>query len=172
MGKITFILGGARSGKSTYAQELAYKGKKPVAFIATCLPCDSEMKTRVKRHRQSRPSEWDTFEESKDIAGVLEKHGNKYKTIVIDCLTLFVSNLMEDKHDEAFITGSVTSMLAGLRKTRAEVIIVSNEVGLGIVPMNKVGREFRDIAGRINQITAKESDRVFFMVSGISRRIK
>jgi adenosylcobinamide kinase/adenosylcobinamide-phosphate guanylyltransferase len=171
MGKISFVLGGARSGKSAYAQELA-EGKDPIAFIATCSPQDTEMKKRVKLHKQSRPAGWDTFEEPKNIVPLLEKKCGRYRVIVIDCLTILISNLMADKRNELFITNEINSILRVLKRVKAKSIIVSNEVGLGLVPMNKVAREFRDIAGRVNQITAKESDRVFFMVSGISRRIK
>lgn len=173
MGKISFVLGGARSGKSSYAQELAGRGKKGlVAFIATCGQQDGEMKKRVKFHKRSRPDDWDIFEEQENISGLLEKIGGKYEVIIIDCLTLLVSNLMAGRRDEQFISDEVNSMLRALKRIKTRSIIVSNEVGLGIVPMNKVAREFRDIAGRVNQITAKKSDRVFFMVSGIPWRIK
>ncbi len=173
MGKITFILGGARSGKSTCAQELAAgRNKGPVAFIATCGQWDREMKKRVKLHKQMRPAGWDTFEERKNIAALLKSMGGRYRVIIIDCLTLLVSNLMSGKCNERHITDEINSMLAALKRVKAESFIVSNEVGLGIVPMNKTARDFRDIAGRVNQAAAKGSDRVFFMVSGIPWRIK
>ncbi len=171
MGKITFILGGARSGKSTYALELAKK-HKDVAFIATCEGLDREMKERIKLHKKLRPSHWETFEEAKDVALLLASMDNKFDCIVIDCLTLLVSNLLLAKAGHKTIEAKIDRMLEHLRKKKAQAIIVSNEVGLGVVPANKLGRDFRDIAGKINQIVAKEADEVFFMASGLPCRIK
>jgi len=172
MAKITFILGGARSGKSSYALKLAgeYGGK--VAFVATCQPLDSEMKKRIGRHKESRPGHWQTFEEPKDAASLLKKIGAKFDTIIIDCLTLMICNLMMEKRKEDAIEKKFKDMLNVLDIIKAQVIIVSNEVGLGIVPGNKLGRGFRDIAGRINQIMAAKADNVFFLISGIPLKIK
>ena len=171
MAKITFILGGARSGKSTYALELAKK-HKDVAFIATCQGLDREMKERIKLHKKSRPRHWQTFEEAKDVAGMLESMDNKFDCIVIDCLTLLVSNLFLAKVSYKTIEAKIERMLGNLKKKKAQAIIVSNEVGLGVVPGNKLARDFRDIAGKVNQIVASQADEVFFMVSGLPCRIK
>ncbi|MDI6758115.1 MAG: bifunctional adenosylcobinamide kinase/adenosylcobinamide-phosphate guanylyltransferase [Candidatus Omnitrophota bacterium] len=171
MGKITFILGGARSGKSTYALLLA-KRHKNVAFIATCKPLDTEMKKRIKMHREIRPKHWETFEEEKDISARLKKIGDKFECIVIDCLTLLASNLLCRKKSPAFIENKIKEMLLVIKKIKAKTIIVSNEVGLGIVPANKLARDFRDIAGRVNQITAQAAQEAYFLISGIPTRIK
>ena len=171
MGKIILILGGARSGKSTYALALAKK-HKDVAFIATCEGLDKEMRERIKRHKEARPRHWQTFEEPKEIAGLLAKLGNGFDCILIDCLTLLVSNLLLTKHKEAEIIKRTEVMLAQLKKKKAKVILVSNEVGLGLVPANKLGRDFRDIAGKVNQLAAAKADEVFFIVSGIPMRVK
>jgi adenosylcobinamide kinase/adenosylcobinamide-phosphate guanylyltransferase len=171
MVKITFILGGARSGKSTYALELAKKHKN-VAFIATCQGLDAEMKKRIKLHKESRPRHWETFEEAKDVALKLASIDDKFDCIVIDCLTLLVSNLLLAKDNHKTIEAKIDRMLEHLRKKKGQAIIVSNEVGLGVVPANKLARDFRDIAGKINQIVAREADEVFFMASGLPCRIK
>lgn len=171
MGKIILILGGARSGKSTHAVILAKKHKK-TAFIATCQPLDKEMRERILLHKEARPKSWKTFEEPKDIEGLLRKIGNEFDCVIIDCLTLLVSNLILAGHKEEDILKKIKAIAANLRKKKAKIIIVSNEVGLGIVPANRLGRGFRDITGRVNQIAAKIADEVLFIVSGVPLKIK
>jgi adenosylcobinamide kinase/adenosylcobinamide-phosphate guanylyltransferase len=171
MNKITLILGGARSGKSSYALSLAKKYRK-VAFVATCQGLDQEMRERIRRHQQTRPKSWKTFEETKELTSLLIKIGNNFDCILIDCLTLLVSNLILSRHKEAETLKKIEILLGTLRKNKAKVILVANEVGLGLVPRNKLGRNFRDIAGKVNQIIAKEADEVFFTVSGIPMRVK
>lgn len=172
MGKITFILGGARSGKSAYARELANRQKKKVAFIATCEPLDKEMRERIRLHKKNRPSNWKTFEEPLFVSKILKEITNIYEIILIDCLTLLISNLLLKGSKEGGIEKEINKILSMLKKNKNKSIIVSNEVGLGIVPDSRLGREFRDIAGRINQQVAEKSDEVFFAVSGIPWRIK
>jgi len=171
MGKIIFITGGARSGKSTYAASLAGKHKS-VAFVATCQALDKEMARRIKLHQQDRPGNWETFEEPKEVAGLINDLDNRFDCILIDCLTLLVSNLLLAKHKEEAILKEIEKTLKNLRKKKAQAVIVSNEVGLGLVPANKLGRDFRDIAGKVNQLAAKQADEVFFTVSGIPWNIK
>ncbi len=171
MGNMTLILGGARSGKSSHALDLAKRHRK-VAFVATCEALDKEMRERIRLHKKSRPGHWATFEEPRDISALLKKMGNGFDCILIDCLTLLVSNLILSGDKEKDIVKKVAGALAGLRKKKANVIIVSNEVGLGIVPMNKLGRGFRDIAGRLNQLVAREADEVLFLVSGMPLTLK
>ncbi len=171
MGKIIFILGGSRSGKSNYALSLARRHKN-CAFIATAKPQDTEMKKRIKMHRENRPKHWETFEEEKDIAARLKNIGDKFECIVIDCLTLLVSNLLCSKKGVCLIENEIKEMLLVIKKIKAKTIIVSNEVGLGIVPANKLARDFRDIAGRVNQITAQAANEVYFLISGIPVKIK
>jgi len=171
MGKIILILGGARSGKSTHALRLAKKQKK-VVFIATCQGLDKEMRQRIKLHKEARPKHWQTFEEAKELGALLNKIGNSFDCIIIDCLTLLVSNLILNGEKEKDIFNKCTALLAQLEKKKAKVIIVSNEVGLGIVPVSKLGRNFRDIAGKVNQIVANKADQVLFMVAGLPLDIK
>ncbi|MBU1998802.1 MAG: bifunctional adenosylcobinamide kinase/adenosylcobinamide-phosphate guanylyltransferase [Candidatus Omnitrophota bacterium] len=166
MGKITFILGGARSGKSSFAINLAKKYKR-VCFIATCQPKDAEMKRRIGLHKKNRPKEWQTIEEYKNIEKAITKVDPHTQCLIIDCLTLFISNLFLAKGKEKVIEEKIKQLLKVLKKVKARVIIVSNEVGLGVVPASKLGRDFRDIAGRVNQIVAIQADKVVFMVSGL-----
>jgi len=173
MSAVTFILGGARSGKSSYALELAKKiNSKNTAFIATCQALDNEMSKRINIHRKTRPKSWKTFEEPINISRLLKKMEKRYKVIIMDCLTLLVSNMLLGNMKQEEIEDEISKILSVLKKNNAENIIVSNEVGLGIVPENKLARDFRDIAGRVNQIVAKNADKVFFMVSGVPWRIK
>lgn len=172
MGKIIFILGGARSGKSSYATKLAKGLGKKVAFIATCQPLDKEMRKRIALHKERRSVNWQTFEEPLGLSSLLKKNSTKFEVFLIDCLTLLVSNLLLKNFKENTIEGEINKILSILKKTKAKSIIVSNEVGLGIVPKNHLGRRFRDLAGRINQMVAEKSDEVFFLVSGIPWRIK
>lgn len=172
MARVTFILGGARSGKSKYALELAKNNGRKVIFIATASPQDKEMEKRIRLHKKSRPAHWQTLENPKDIAESLKKIGAEYDIILIDCLTLIVSNFMLDGLKENAIRNKIAAMLNSAKRNKAQVIIVSNEVGLGIVPENKLARDFRDIAGRVNQIVAAKSDEAYFMVSGMPLRLK
>lgn len=171
MPKITFILGGARSGKSSYALKLAKKYKK-VAFVATCQGLDDEMKKRIKLHKESRPTHWQTFEEPRDVDLLLKKLTNKFDCIILDCLTLLVSNLLLAGGSQKTIEEMISKALTVLKDKKLNLIIVSNEVGLGIVPEYEMGRGFRDIAGRINQLVAAKADEVFFMVAGLVLKIK
>ncbi|MBN2145333.1 MAG: bifunctional adenosylcobinamide kinase/adenosylcobinamide-phosphate guanylyltransferase [Candidatus Aureabacteria bacterium] len=174
MGKIICILGGARSGKSHFAGKLAENDRKgPVAFIATAEAKDLEMKNRIALHQKNRPRNWNTFEEplltSKTLAKISQKF---FKFIILDCLTLLISNFLLQHKSPASIEKELHGILLCLKKFKGTSILVSNEVGLGIVPANKLSRDFRDIAGRINQMTAEKADEVFFMISGIPWRIK
>lgn len=172
MKKITFILGGARSGKSRQAVKLANQKNQKIAFIATCQPLDDEMRRRVKAHQKNRPKNWKTFEEPLNLAARVNKIGAKFDMILIDCLTLWTSNLLLMEMSETKIKNEIKKTLSALRKTKADSIIVSNEVGSSIVPANLLARTFRDIAGTINQIVAREADHVIFMIAGIPMEIK
>lgn len=172
MGEIIFIVGGARSGKSSHAMRIAKESGKRVAFVATCEPKDDDLKKRVALHKRSRPGSWKTFEEPEKVARLVTKIGRKFDVVLIDCLTLLTSNLFLKGSGERSIRAETSSILAAIKKNGSRAIIVSNEVGLGIHPETKLGRDFRDIAGRVNQLVAKGSDQVIFMVSGIPWRIK
>ena len=173
MGKIIFVIGGARSGKSRFAIDLVRARRKAkTAFIATCRPLDGEMRARIAAHKRVRPSHWRTFEEPERLSAVLEKMGEAFEWIVIDCLTLLVSNLLLKRRGAQAIKDEIGAVISRLGKGKAASVIVSNEVGMGIVPGNRLGRDFRDVAGRINQLVAARADEIYFMVSGIPWRIK
>ncbi|HEB71884.1 MAG TPA: bifunctional adenosylcobinamide kinase/adenosylcobinamide-phosphate guanylyltransferase [Nitrospirae bacterium] len=179
MGKIVFVTGGRRSGKSAYAQNLAESLKnKPMLYIATCPVIDEETKTRIENHKRDREGAgWDTKEETVDIAGVI-REAKGYKTILVECLTLWINNIMFEagKNGEQVTELTVSKLaqdaLAECRKSDSTVIFVSNEVGLGIIPDNRLARNFSDIAGRVNQIIAGEADQAVMMASGLPITLK
>ena len=172
--KIIFIIGGARSGKSSFAVSLAKKISDNVYFIATCNPQDKEMKKRVAIHKKDRPEKWKTIEEYYDISSALEKIQQEEINgiIIVDCLTLWISNLMMKKYKEKDILKEAEKTIASAQKLSSSIIIVSTEVGVGIVPANKIAREFRDITGRLHQFIAGKSDEVYLMCAGIPIKIK
>ena len=172
MGKFIFIVGGARSGKSRYAQDLAKGISKKVAFIATCEPLDPEMKRRVALHKKSRPRYWKIIEEPKNVKSSLAKLKNKVDVVIIDCLGLLVSNFLSDNVKERTIEKEINAIANALSKSRLTSIVVSNEVGSGIVPDNPLARDFRDILGLTNQMMAKKADECITMQSGIPVKIK
>lgn len=185
-GKITLITGGARSGKSSYAEALAKSSNMPVAYVATAIAFDEGMKDRIKKHRESRPKNWTTYEAYKDLYKIIGEMGKDHGTILLDCVTLMVTNLMFEHENldwehvahktldeiEEGITKQFTSLLQEVREHGLWMILVTNEVGMGIVPENRLSQIFRDIAGRINQLIAKEADQVILTVSGIPLNIK
>src|SRR3989338_10555300 len=172
MGKITFIIGGARSGKSGLALRLAEEKGGKTAFIATAQALDKEMQKRIALHQKSRPGHWQTLEEPLRVSRLVKKIAHDFEVIIIDCLTLLISNLLLARRKEASIAAEVRRIHSLLKKAKGETIIVSNEVGLGIIPENDLHREFRDIAGRVNQIMAVKFDRVYFMFAGIPLKLK
>jgi adenosylcobinamide kinase/adenosylcobinamide-phosphate guanylyltransferase len=176
MGKLIFILGGARSGKSTYAQRLAERSGKSVAFIATAQAGDDEMSARITKHRAERPAEWVTLEIQQNIAAYLKGHPAQAELYLLDCVTLLVTNILfqytegevtdEQKAADA-IKAEVEKLLAYIRAHKADWIIVSNEVGLGLVPPYPLGRIYRDLLGMANQRLAAAADKVYMLMSGI-----
>ncbi len=178
-GKLYLVLGGARSGKSRFAEELAKAQGGPVTYIATAEAGDAEMARRIAAHRKRRPADWVTLEEPYSVAPLLAERGKEPGVIILDCLTLLVSNLLlreEDCGDEEEVTQRVLAageeLAAVARESRADVIVVSNEVGLGLVPPYPQGRLFRDVAGWANQIVAEKADEVFLLVAGIPLPLK
>ncbi|MDP3297620.1 MAG: bifunctional adenosylcobinamide kinase/adenosylcobinamide-phosphate guanylyltransferase [Thermodesulfovibrionia bacterium] len=167
--KIIFIIGGARSGKSSFALKEAsnISGKK--AYIATAEALDSEMKGRIEKHRKDRGNNWDVYEEPLKISDVLSDIKTKYDVVVIDCLTLWLSNLMHSNKD---IKSEIESFCSSLFTVHCPLFTVSNEVGMGIVPDNKLAREFRDLAGFLNQKIAEIADEVYVVTAGIPVKIK
>jgi len=173
MGKIIFITGGARSGKSALAVEIAKEiSGGRVAFVATCRPQDAEMKRRVTAHRKKRPASWRTIEASDDLLKALKKVTPRFKVAIVDCLTLFVSGLLMKGAEEREIVKGIRAIAAALVKAPHTTIIVSNEVGSGVVPENLLGREFRDAAGLANQIMAESAEEAYFVVAGIPLKLK
>lgn len=165
-------MGGARSGKSRYAVELAKGLSHKVGYIATCANPDREMKERIRLHKGSRPRYWRVEEEGKNIGKAFDKLKNKCEVVVIDCLGLLVSNLSAEGLKDNKILKSLKALAQYISKSRAATILVSNEVGDGIVPENPLARRFRDLLGLANQIMAKGADEVILMHSGIPIRIK
>ena len=174
---MTFILGGARSGKSRFAQELAAKLGKRVLFVATCEPLDEEMSARIEAHKRSRSPTWKTLETPTDVAKAMRGKIGDAEVVIIDCLTLLISNLMgtEDIDAETLekkVTAELEELVAFMRTTEAHFIIVSNEVGLGLVSPYPAGRVYRDALCMANQMLAKHADEVYFMVAGIAIALK
>jgi adenosylcobinamide kinase/adenosylcobinamide-phosphate guanylyltransferase len=172
MPELILITGGARSGKSRYAVELALKISPQVTFIATASPLDSEMRKRIEIHQRSRPSQWQTIEEGKDVASILFRINSPEKVVIIDCLTLLISNLLLEGKKEKEILNQVKAIAEKGRKFNRVTIVVSNEVGWGVIPSTSLGRNFRDIAGAANQIIAARANQVWLLVCGIPYKLK
>ena len=170
--KIVFITGGARSGKSQFALEMARNFPGPRAYLATAQAMDEEMGGRIRRHQESRGKDWQTLEEPLDIAGVLARVGNQFGLILLDCLTLWLSNAMMAGWPEEKVLTETDRFLRAARDAESSILIVSNEVGLGIVPENADARTFRDWSGWIHQKMAREADEVYFLLCGIAQKIK
>ncbi|MCY4581785.1 MAG: bifunctional adenosylcobinamide kinase/adenosylcobinamide-phosphate guanylyltransferase [Chloroflexi bacterium] len=168
--RLTFILGGVRAGKSSYAQRLAEDGRR-VLFVATAEAGDAEMEARIRTHQENRPAEWDTLEEPLDLVEALMPVLDRYDTVLLDCLTLWVSNLLLSNQGRD-IPAEARRLLEVCRRSEAAWVVVSNEVGLGVVPANELGRAFADELGRVNQLVAAEADVVFFMAAGLPLTVK
>ena len=182
MNKITLLLGGARSGKSYFAQEAA-KNASGVIFVATAEAGDEDMKRRIRIHKEDRPDRWKTLEATTHIGSAIEKFRQDEELVIIDCITMLVTNIIcqiEEKDfdscDEAVLEekvyAEIKELQGCLKKCPASFIIVSNEVGLGIVPDNRISRIYRDLLGRANQMLAQSADEVYLMVAGIPLKIK
>jgi adenosylcobinamide kinase/adenosylcobinamide-phosphate guanylyltransferase len=166
---VVLILGGVRSGKSRFAQQRA-EGYERVTFVATAQGGDDEeMRRKIARHQSERPSHWLTVEEPLNLAGAMDAAAEVSDAIVIDCLTLFAANLLED---EAAAEERIASLLSALRAAPCPVFLVSNEVGSGVVPAYASGRRFRDLLGEINQRVAAEADSVTLMIAGLPLVLK
>ena len=183
--KIIFITGGARSGKSSFALKEASGIKGPKAYIATAEALDYEMKKRIEEHKRTRGDNWDTIEEPINIADTLSDIRDKYSVVVIDCLTLWLSNVVLQSKNPGFSKlypeEKIKELVDAIKKTKdpspvthhgSRLYIVSNEVGMGIVPDNPLAREFRDLAGSLNQKVAEAADEVYLVTSGIPLQIK
>lgn len=167
----TLILGGARSGKSALAEKLASDSGRDVVYIATAQPGDAEMAARIAHHRARRPEQWHCVEESLHLANALRERARDDRCILVDCLTLWLSNLLGDADTSCF-ERERDRLLQVLPSLPGELLIVSNEVGLGIVPMGELTRRFVDEAGRLHQSLAAISERVVFVAAGLPLALK
>jgi adenosylcobinamide kinase/adenosylcobinamide-phosphate guanylyltransferase len=170
--RLCFITGGARSGKSAYAERLASAVGGKRAYIATAQALDAEMAARIEKHRKDRGDAWDTFEEPLAVAELVRKLSDRYAVVLLDCVTLWLSNVMAHSGDDGVVVARSGELVASLREFAGTCIVVSNEVGLGIVPDNPMARKYRDFAGMLNQKMAGAADEVYFTASGIPVRIK
>ncbi|MCM0757073.1 bifunctional adenosylcobinamide kinase/adenosylcobinamide-phosphate guanylyltransferase [Sporomusa sphaeroides DSM 2875] len=176
---IVLVTGGARSGKSTFAERYAAQGGRKVAYIATAQIYDEEMQERVKLHQSRRPAGWPTFEAPYQAEQAMAQAVQCADAVLFDCLTLYTSNLLlaptvpadREERRQAVLT-AIDKLLASARQDQAEVIFVTNEVGAGIVPDNALAREYRDVAGLVNQKVAGVADEVYLVVSGLAVELK
>ena len=181
--KTILITGGARSGKSRFAQELALKSGKPVLFVATAEAGDEEMRQRIEEHQKKRPSTWKTLEVTTGVGKeILEKVGGA-QVVIVDCITLLVNNIFNqfadqtDEQMDAFlvekeVNREITELIDCINRLDASFIIVTNEVGMGLVPANRMGRLYRDLLGKANQLLAERADEVYLMVAGLPVKVK
>ena len=177
--RLTFILGGARSGKSAFAQQLAARGSKAVVYVATATAGDEEMAARIAAHRAERPPHWRTLEAPAQVGAAIRAGTAGAEIILLDCLTLLANNAIGQLPEpvsaeaaEAALAAEVQSLLSAYADSAADWIVVSNEVGLGLVPAYPLGRLYRDALGRANQQWAAAADEVVFMVAGLPWRLK
>jgi adenosylcobinamide kinase/adenosylcobinamide-phosphate guanylyltransferase len=171
--KTVFVIGGCRSGKSHQALKTAESlDRDNHVFIATCIPYDDEMKQRVARHREERSRHWQTVEAPIHLPAAIAETGQEAGVILVDCLTLWINNLLMEKHDSEQILDQVQSLTRAVEAAACPIILVSNEVGTGIVPKNKLARLYRDLIGSANQAVAGCADQVIWMVAGIPVTIK
>lgn len=166
---IYFILGGARSGKSRYAEKLAAESGKEVIYLATAQADDEEMKARILHHRNQRPAEWQTLEEPLNIEAVIADNSDKTRCVLIDCLTLWLTNILCARADVATFRQGLLNVL---NQTDSDVILVSNETGMGVVPLGELTRRYCDEMGWLHQEVAALADQVVLMVAGIPMVIK
>jgi adenosylcobinamide kinase/adenosylcobinamide-phosphate guanylyltransferase len=166
---VILVLGGARSGKSAFAERLVAETGLSRHYVATGRAWDDEMRERIARHRADRGEGWQTHEEPLDLVGRLEALDDADKAILVDCLTLWVTNLMME---ERAMADEFDRLAAHVLKARARLVLVSNEVGLGIVPENRMAREFRDHAGRLHQAIAASAREVYFVAAGLPLKMK
>ena len=165
--KSALVLGGARSGKSAYAESLLTRA--PVLYLATCQPGDGEMTERVRLHRERRGPNWITVEEPLDLVGALNRHRAAFSGILVDCLTLWLSNLMLAQRD---VAAELDALCQAIPTLTIPLVLVSSEVGMGLVPESALGREFRDWQGIVNQQVAKACNKVIFVAAGLPLVLK
>ena len=167
---LVFLLGGARSGKSALAVQLAHASESPVTVVATGEPRDEEMAERIRLHRAGRPQSWTTIEEPFDLSGTLERV-DQGAAVVVECLALWVSNVLERGDSDAQVEQQARAAAEVAKARDALTVVISNEVGLGIVPATPLGRRYRDVLGRVNAVWANLADEAAFVVAGRALRL-
>jgi adenosylcobinamide kinase/adenosylcobinamide-phosphate guanylyltransferase len=172
MAGTVFITGGARSGKSRLAEELALKQGAPLVYIATGAALDGEMAERIDRHRARRGPVWLTVEEPLDLTGAIDTAQGECTAVLVDCITLWLTNLLLKYDDAATVLNEVERLVRLLPTLKTPLFLVSNEVGMGIVPENCLARTFRDLAGEANELLAATADEVYVMFSGLPLKLK
>lgn len=184
-GHLTLVTGGARSGKSRFAEGLA-EGRGRVLYVATAVPFDEEMQSRIRLHRDRRPADWSTLEAFRNLDDRLESLQGTFDCMLLDCLTVMTTNLMfqdpsfdidtasegEKEALEAEILSQVQRLCRWVKARGKQAVLVTNEVGMGIVPENRLARYFRDVAGRVNQLAAAEADEAWLVACGLPLRLK
>jgi len=186
MGKMILVTGGARSGKSSFAETRVAELGENILYIATAIPFDDEMKDRIRKHQSSRPSHWETWEGYRGLGAAIKKAGKEKDGVLVDCVTIMVTNIMLSHsevdfeqlapHDmdriEEDIRQEVTELIEGIQASDCDVVLVTNELGSGLVPENPMGRAFRDFAGRANQMIGRAADELWLAVCGVPMKIK
>ena len=176
--KCILVLGGARSGKSKFAQEMAERTSSKVLFVATAEGLDGEMQSRIQEHKRLRPHLWRTLEASRRVGEQIAKCLGDAEVVLVDCLTLLVSNVLTGSDPgtssdaESAVMREIEELMEAVDEADAVYIIVSNELGMGLVPANPLGREYRDLLGKANQFVAARADEVYFMMAGIPCKVK
>ncbi|MBV6341108.1 MAG: bifunctional adenosylcobinamide kinase/adenosylcobinamide-phosphate guanylyltransferase [Candidatus Magnetobacterium sp. LHC-1] len=168
-----FITGGSKSGKSTFARERAESLEGRKVFVATALAIDDEMRQRIEAHKRERGPQWDTVEEPYNLGGVIEQVKGMYDVVVVDCLTIWLTNIML-AWEERSVEEGIIGLAEGLRQVKGsvDILVVSNEIGMGIVPEGALSRRFRDHAGLLNQMVAAVCEQAYLIVSGLPLRLK
>jgi adenosylcobinamide kinase/adenosylcobinamide-phosphate guanylyltransferase len=172
MSRIILITGGARSGKSRFAEDLALGFGNPLAYIATCEAKDQEMLERIERHRLRRGPEWQTIEEQYELMGAIGRNDGSFRVMLVDCITLWLTNLLIKYDSREKVMADVKGFASAFSSFKTPLILVTNEVGMGIVPENRLARTFRDIAGEANQLLACQADEVHVTISGLPLKLK
>jgi len=170
--KLILVTGGCRSGKSQFAQDYANRHFQKKLYLATCEALDEEMTKRIEDHKKKRGLDWQTVEEPAEIVKAIKEHANHVEVVLLDCITLWLSNLLMRQKSDHEVLNEVTKLIGTVTQGQTSFIFVSNEVGMGIVPVDPLGRRFRDLSGMTNQKIAEAADRVVFMVSGIPAFLK